>query len=220
MGRSWMMSINGIWWDTKIEQQWPANITKRTVWRCWILQSLRGWDNHVPQRPCVSPFRTSNSIVAFISQYIPQPWPILDTLQKITLLRVIPTMAFNSSHLTFCLANLLAFYLAYLLTFYLAYLLVVYLSYLPTFYLAYLCGIPSGISSDILSGISFDILSGILSGNLLTFCLSYLLTFYLAYLLKVYLDSIWQIFWHSIWHSIWHSLWHSIWLCFWPLRSG
>ena len=73
--------------------------------------------------------------------------------KKITLLRVIPTMAFNSSHLTFCLANLLAFYLAYLLT----------------FYLAILSGIPSGTSSDTLSGISSDILSGmssdILSGT-------------------------------------------------------
>ena len=65
-----------------------------------------------------------------------------------TKLRVIPTMAFNSSHLTFCLANLLAFYLAFYLT----------------FYLAHLSGILSVISSGILSGISSDILSGILSG--------------------------------------------------------
>ena len=56
--------------------------------------------------------------------------------KKNTLLRVIPTMAFNSSHLTFCLANLLAFYLAFYLTFYLA------------FYLADL----SGILSVILTG--------------------------------------------------------------------
>ena len=48
-------------------------------------------------------------------------------IQKITLLRVIPTMAFNSSHLTFCLANLLAFYLPFCLRFYLAYLLAFYL---------------------------------------------------------------------------------------------
>ena len=34
---------------------------------------------------------------------------------EINLLRVIPTMAFNSSHLAFCLANLLAFYLAFCL---------------------------------------------------------------------------------------------------------
>ena len=63
-------------------------------------------------------------------------------------------MAFNSSHLTFYLANLLAFYLAFCLRFYLAYLLAFYLSYLLPFYLAYL----------------------------LTFYLEYLLTFYLAYL--------------------------------------
>ena len=73
---------------------------------------------------------------------------------KITLLQVIPTMAFNSSHLTFCLANLLAFYLAFCLRFYLAYLLAFYLSYLLTFYLEYL----------------------------LAFHLACLLTFYLAYL--------------------------------------
>ena len=71
----------------------------------------------------------------------------------ITLLRVIPTMAFNSSHLTFYLA---------------------YLSGIPSGMSSdilsgissdFLSGIssdfPSGISSDILSGISSDILSGI-----------------------------------------------------------
>ena len=110
-------------------------------------------------------------------------------VEKNTLIRVIPTMAFNSSHLTFYLAYLsgfhlaclLTFYLAYLLTFYLAfyleYLLPIYLAfyleYLLTLYLAYLSGIPSGMSSDILSGISSDILSSI-----------------------------------SIWHSIWHVFWH------------
>ena len=71
-----------------------------------------------------------------------KPCPIIFGVGKITLLRVIPTMAFNSSHRTFCPANLLAFYLAYLLTFYpafyLAYLLAFYLAYLLTFYLAYL----------------------------------------------------------------------------------
>ena len=67
-----------------------------------------------------------------------------------------PTVAFNSSHLAFCLANLLAF----CLRFYLACLLAFYLSYLLTFYLAYLSGIPSGMSSDIVSGKSSDILSG------------------------------------------------------------
>ena len=113
-----------------------------------------------------------------------------------TLLRVIPTMAFNSSHLTFCLANLLAFYLAFCLRFYLAYLLAFYLAYLLTFYLAYLSGIPSGMSSDILSGISSDIQSGILSGRTsdiliwhsslafyLAVYLAFYLAFYLAYLL-------------------------------------
>ena len=54
--------------------------------------------------------------------------------KEITWLRVIPTMAFNSSHLTFCLANLLAFYLAFCLKFYLTF----YLAYLLAFYLSYL----------------------------------------------------------------------------------
>ena len=56
---------------------------------------------------------------------------------KNALLRVIPTMAFNSSHLTFSLADLLTFYLAYLLAFCLSYLLTFYLAYLLTFYLAF-----------------------------------------------------------------------------------
>ena len=86
-------------------------------------------------------------------------WDIMNLIHKyiITLLRVIPTMAFNSSHLTFYLAYLLTFYLtfylAYLLAFYLSYLLTFYLAYLLTFCLAYLSGIQSGMSSDILSGI-------------------------------------------------------------------
>ena len=60
-----------------------------------------------------------------------QSWQFINL--KNILLRVIPTMAFNSSHLTFCRANLLAFCLA----FYLAYLLTFYLAYLLTFYLAF-----------------------------------------------------------------------------------
>ena len=62
---------------------------------------------------------------------------LLVSVFEITLLRVIPTMAFNSSHLAFCLANLLAFYLAFCLKFYLSYLLAFYLEDLLTFYLAF-----------------------------------------------------------------------------------
>ena len=72
--------------------------------------------------------------------------------RQITLLRVIPPMAFNSSHLTFCLANLLAFYLTFFLRFYLAYLLAFYLSYLLTFYLACLLAFYLAYLSGILSG--------------------------------------------------------------------
>ena len=57
----------------------------------------------------------------------------------ITLLRVIPTMAFNSSHLT------------------------IYLAYLSGILSGITSDILPGISSDILSGILSDILSGILS---------------------------------------------------------
>ena len=53
---------------------------------------------------------------------------------KVTLLRVIPTMTF----IYLLLANLLAFYLRYLLAFYLAYLLAFYLAYLLAYVLAYL----------------------------------------------------------------------------------
>ena len=92
----------------------------------------------------------------FHQHQLSSPW-------KITLLRVIPTMAFNSSHPTFYLANLLAFYLAfylaYLLAFYMSYLLTFDLAYLLTFYLAYL----------------------------LTFHLAYLLTFYLTFYLAFFL---------------------------------
>ena len=89
---------------------------------------------------------------------------------KTILLRVIPTMAFNSSHLTFCLANLLAFYLAFYLRFYLA-----YLSYLLTFYLAF------HLAFHLACLLAFYL------AYLLAFCLSYLLTFYLAYLLTFFL---------------------------------
>ena len=105
-------------------------------------------------------------------------------------------MAFNSSHPTFCLANLLTFYLAYLLTFCLADLLTFYLAYLLTFYLAYL--------------LTFYL------AYLLAFCLSYLLTFYLAYLLTFYLAYLLTFYLAFYLYSLWHSLW----LCFWPLRSG
>ena len=70
-------------------------------------------------------------------------------IRKITLLRVIPTMAFNSSHLTVYLAYLsgnqsgmssdILSYLAYLLTFYLAVLtfhLAFYLAFSLAFYMA------------------------------------------------------------------------------------
>ena len=116
-------------------------------------------------------------------------------------LRVIPTMAFNSSHFTFCLANLLAFHLAFYLT----------------FNLAYLSGISSRIlsviSSDIQSGISFwhyssDIQSGILSG-ISSDILSGISIWH------IFSHSIWLVFWHSIWHSIWLVFWHSIWHIFW-----
>ena len=78
--------------------------------------------------------------------------------KQITLLHVIPTMAFKSSQLTFYLAYLLAFYLSYLLAFYLTYLFGI-LSVISSDIQS---GILSGMSSDILScGISSDILSGI-----------------------------------------------------------
>ena len=101
------------------------------------------------------------------------------TYSVITLLRVIPTMAFNSSHLTFYLA----FHVACLLTFYLAYLLTFILS-----------DILSGMSSDILSGISSNILSGI-SSDIHSIWQS---------IWHIFWHSVWHIFWHSIWHSIWH----------------
>ena len=78
--------------------------------------------------------------------------------EKITLLRVIPTMT-HDIYTFFLLANLLAFYQTYLLAFYLAYLLALYLAYLLAFYLAYL----------------------------LALYLAYLMAFYLAYLLAFYL---------------------------------
>ena len=62
---------------------------------------------------------------------------------SITLLRVIPTMAFNSSHLT------------------------IYLAYLYGIPSGMSSDIPSGISSDILSGISSDILS-VISSDILS----------------------------------------------------
>ena len=116
---------------------------------------------------------------------------------EINLLRVIPTMAFNSSHLTFCLANLLAFYL----TFYLADLLTIYLAHL------------SGTS---IWHSFWQIFWHPIRHIYLPFHLPYLLTFYLAYLSAIpsgisIWHSIWHIFWHSIWHSIWHVFWHSIW---------
>ena len=118
----------------------------------------------------------------------------------IILLRVIPTMAFNSSHLTFCLAYLLAFYLTFYLTFYLAFYL--YLACLLTFYLAYL-----------LTFYLADLLTFYL-GYLLAFCLSYLLTFYLAYLLTFYLAYL------LTFYLAFSLAFYIIWLCFWLLRSG
>ena len=72
-----------------------------------------------------------------------------------------PHHGIQSSHLTFCLANLL------------------------TFYLAYLSGILSDIYSDMLSGISSDILSGISSDFYLAFYLAFSLAFYMALFLAV-----------------------------------
>ena len=109
-------------------------------------------------------------------------------VKKNTLLRVIPTMAFNSFHLTIYLAYLSGISIwhsiwhvfwhfiwhifwhstwhifwhsiwHFYMTFYLAYLLTLYLAYLLTFCLAYL----------------------------LTFYLAYLLTFYLAFYMTFYL---------------------------------
>ena len=156
-------------------------------------------------------------------------------------------MAFNSSHLTFCLANLLtfylafclgfslAFYLAYLLAFYLSYLLTFYLAYLAypacllTFYLAYLCGIPPGMSMwhSIWHVFWHSIWHIFWHSIWHSFWHSVCHIFWHS-IWHIFWHSIWHIFWHSIWHifwhsirhSIWHSLWHSIWLRFWPLRSG
>ena len=126
---------------------------------------------------------------------IAAPKPNLDAKAKTnTLLRVIPTMAFNSSHLTFCLANLLAFYLANCLRFYLAYLLAFYL---------YL----SVISSDILSGIS------IWHSIWHIFWHSIWHIFWHSMwhsMWNIFWHSTWHIFWHSIWNIFWHSIWHSI----------
>ena len=115
---------------------------------------------------------------------------------KITLLRVIPTMAFNSSHLTIYLA---------------------YLSGIPP---GMSSDILSGISSDVLPGISSDILSGILSdilSGILSDILSGISSDILSGISSDILSgisiwhSIWHVFWHFIWHIFWHSIWHSFW---------
>ena len=151
---------------------------------------------------------------AYTSAYI--FWPCMSKPRnQLTLLRLIPTMTFNSSHLAFCLANLLAFYLAF------------YFDILSAIWHSIWHILWQSICHIFWHSIWHIYLTCHLA-YLLTFYLAYLLIFYLAYLLTyirhsfwhILWHSIWHTFWHSIWHSIWHSLWHSIWLCFWPLRSG
>ena len=77
-----------------------------------------------------------------------QQWYDPSVIKNNTLLRVIPTKAFNSSHLTFCLANLLGIRFGILFEI---------LSGITS-------GILSGRSSDILFGILFGILYGFVSG--------------------------------------------------------
>ena len=84
--------------------------------------------------------------MCFLSLSLHPPFETL--VPRITLLRVIPTMTFNSSHLTIYLA---------------------YLSGIPSGMSSDILSvissdILSGISSEILSGISSDILSGIAFG--------------------------------------------------------
>ena len=141
-----------------------------------------------------------------------------NTQEKITLLRVIPTMTsirFVTGKSSGILSGtssgilsgtssgilpgissaicLLAFYLAYLLQYVLAYLLALYMSGISS-------GILSGKSSGICSGKYSGILSGISSG---------------IFSAQIFWHSIWQTFWHFIWHNFWQSIWHSIWHTFW-----
>ena len=99
---------------------------------------------------------------------------------EITLLRVIPTLAFQVIYsdiyfdilpITFYLTSILIFYLAYLSAFYLVYILAFYLAYsgilcgiLSRIYFGILCGTLCGIYSGSLSGIYSRSLSGIYSG--------------------------------------------------------
>ena len=108
---------------------------------------------------------------------------------KITLLRVIPTMAFTSSHLTIYLA---------------------YLSGIPS---GMSSDILSGISSDILPGIH------IFWHSTWHFIWHFIWHIFSHSIWHIFWHSIWHIFWHPIWnifwHSIWHIIWHSIWHIFW-----
>ena len=112
--------------------------------------------------------------------------------RKITLLRVIPTMAFCLTYiLAFNLANMLtvylAFYLANMLTFYLAFNLV-YTDILSETCSDILSGIVSNIYSDILSGIQSDVHSDILS------CI------YSGILSDIYSAILsGKLFWHTFW---------------------
>ena len=105
-----------------------------------------------------------------MGRFLPDLSPTLHTIRKgsrpvqITLLRVIPTLAFQVIYSDICfdiLPNILSdisiliFYLAYLPAFYLVYILAFYLAYILAFYVA--------------------------------FFLAYILAFYVAYILAVYL---------------------------------
>ena len=102
---------------------------------------------------------------------------------KITLLRVIPTMTF----IDLLLANLLAFYLTYLLAFYLAYLLAIYLAYFLAYVLAYLLAFCLEFHLAYLLAYLLTSYLAFYLANLLAFNLANILALYLAYLLAFYL---------------------------------
>ena len=121
---------------------------------------------------------------------------LCETETKNTLLRVIPTMTFQNSHVRFYVSLIVSGegrHTTHLLK------CVRLLSASQTDWRQ---------SSDILSDMSFDILSDISSDTVLTFSLAY------------FWHSVWYSFWHSVWHSVWHSFWHIFWHSISRLRSG
>ena len=115
----------------------------------------KNWPAYIPvlvYKPTQNNFsRTLNKHPQTIQYHSKQMIPLKKTRIRITLIRVIPTIAFC---LTYILAFYLAFNLAYILTFYLARILAFYLAYFLTFYLK-LSGKYSGILFGIYSGLLF-----------------------------------------------------------------